>query len=256
MYNIWLFTLFLFKIKFLWLIINENIKKNDKNYNFWKSKYFFNYKKKMSSDGIKIVLIGESAVGKTCIIKRFTSGTFEIESISSLSAQISSKEIEINSQIYNIDIWDTAGQEKYRSLVKIFYKNSKAIIFVYDITNYKSFEELKKYWIPQTKQLLNENIVYGLVGNKSDLYEKEEVNENEARNFANQINAIFFLNSALNNSGINDLFKNVVHKIIDPSFDYLKDRNLIEDRNNKNIKLGKNNINNTNSKKNNCCKKK
>ena len=129
----------------------------------------------MSSDGIKIVLIGESAVGKTCIIKRFTSGTFEIESISSLSAQISSKEIEINSQIYNIDIWDTAGQEKYRSLVKIFYKNSKAIIFVYDITNYKSFEELKKYWIPQTKQLLNENIVYGLVGNKSDLYEKEEI---------------------------------------------------------------------------------
>jgi len=204
-----------------------------------------------STEGIKIVLIGESAVGKTSIIKRYTSDKFDLESISSLSAQISSKEIEINSQIYNLDIWDTAGQEKYRALVKIFYKNTKAIIFVYDITNYRSFEELKKYWIPQTKEVSDENIVFALVGNKSDLYEKEEVNENEAREFAKQINAIFFLTSALDRSGIDDLFLNVAHKIIDPSFDYSKTRNL-SGNNNHGVKL---NAKNTDEKKRNCCRK-
>ena len=139
-----------------------------------------------------MVLIGESAVGKTSIIKRFTSDKFEIDSLSSLSAQISSKEIEINSQIYNLDIWDTAGQEKYRALVKVFYKNSKAIILVYDITNHKTFNELKNYWFPQTKENSDKNVVYRLVVTKSDLYDKEEVNENEAREFAKEINAIFF----------------------------------------------------------------
>ncbi len=197
-----------------------------------------------------MVLIGESAVGKTSIIKRFTSDKFEIDSLSSLSAQISSKEIEINSQIYNLDIWDTAGQEKYRALVKIFYKNTKAIIFVYDITNYRSFEELKKYWIPQTKEVSDENIVFALVGNKSDLYEKEEVNENEAREFAKQINAIFFLTSALNKNGINDLFNQLAQKIVDPNFNHLKESNL-NGNIHKNLKLTKND---TNSKKKGCCK--
>ena len=196
-----------------------------------------------------MVLIGESAVGKTSIIKRFTSDKFEIDSLSSLSAQISSKEIEINSQIYNLDIWDTAGQEKYRALVKVFYKNSKAIILVYDITNQKTFYELKNYWFPQTKENSDKNVIYGLVGNKSDLYDKEEVNENEAREFAKEINAMFFLTSALNKQGINDLFNKIAHKIVDPNFDHLKESNL-NGNIHKTIKLAKNV---PNSKKKGCC---
>ena len=203
-----------------------------------------------SVEGIKMVLIGESAVGKTSIIKRFTSDKFEIDSLSSLSAQISSKEIEINSQIYNLDIWDTAGQEKYRALVKVFYKNSKAIILVYDITNQKSFDEVKNYWFPQTKENSDKDVVYGLVGNKSDLYDKEEVNENEAREFAKEINAIFFLTSALNKNGINDLFNQLAQKIVDPNFNHLKESNL-NGNIHKNLKLTKND---TNSKKKGCCK--
>ena len=194
------------------------------------------------TESIKIVLLGETAVGKTSIIQRFITDSFNSNCISSLSAQFNSKTMEINGETLKIDIWDTAGQEKYRSLARIFYKDAKVIVFIYDITNKKTFEEIKNYWFPQTKDNCENNVIYALVGNKNDLYEKEEVNEIDAINYAKEINAVFTTASALSNVGINSLFETLGQKLINKDNNNNKIENKVEivDNNNKSIKLSKN----------------
>ena len=100
----------------------------------------------------KVVIIGESGVGKTCIISRFINDTFNPGQVPTLSASFVEKNIEFkeyDGKIIKFLIWDTAGQERFRSIGKIFYNDAKAIIMVYDITNEKSFEEIKNYWYNQ-----------------------------------------------------------------------------------------------------------
>ena len=170
--------------------------------------------------GCKVVLVGESAVGKTCIISRFISGAFDSNVSSTNGASYASKNVQYDKLGKNLllDVWDTAGQEKYRALTKFFYKDAKVAILVYDITRYYTFKSIKEFWYEQVKENGPKNIVIGIAGNKCDLYEKEEVNENEAREFAASIGAIFALTSAQNNSGINELFRDVGNKYLDPNF--------------------------------------
>jgi Ras-related protein Rab-22 len=170
--------------------------------------------------GCKVVLVGESAVGKTCIISRFISGAFDSNVSSTNGASYASKNVQYDKLGKNLllDVWDTAGQEKYRALTKFFYKDAKVAILVYDITRYDTFKSIKEFWYEQVKENGPKNIVIGIAGNKCDLYEKEDVNENEAREFAASIGAIFALTSAQNNSGINELFRDVGNKYLDPNF--------------------------------------
>ena len=170
--------------------------------------------------GCKVVLVGESAVGKTCIISRFISGAFDSNVSSTNGASYASKNVQYDKLGKNLllDVWDTAGQEKYRALTKFFYKDAKVAILVYDITRYDTFKSIKEFWYEQVKENGPKNIVIGIAGNKCDLYEKEEVNENEAREFAASIGAIFALTSAQNNSGISELFRDVGNKYLDPNF--------------------------------------
>ena len=101
----------------------------------------------------KVVLIGESGVGKTSIITRYISDTFSSTLSPTSGANFTTKTVDIKeyNQKIKFEIWDTAGQEKYRSLAKVFYKNSSACILVYDITRRNSFEELKNFWINEIK---------------------------------------------------------------------------------------------------------
>ena len=174
------------------------------------------------TESIKIVLLGESGTGKTSIIAQFTRGEFDPNVVTSISAQFISKLTYISEydKTIKFDIWDTAGQEKFRSLAQIFYKDAKAIILVYDITNLKSFEELKNYWYPKVKENCQSDIILGLAGNKDDLYENEQVSSQDAQNFADEIGAIYKKTSALNNTNIQFIFECIGKKYIDSSFDY------------------------------------
>ena len=175
---------------------------------------------KNNSGGIKIVLLGDSGVGKTCIISRYISGSFEANEKSTNGASYASKRVDypdIKKSLI-LDIWDTAGQEKFKALTKFFYKDAAIVILVYDITRRDSFDNLKNVWHPEVLEHGAKDLVFGVVGNKSDLYESEAVPETEARDFAKSINALFALTSAQNNSGIDELFYNIGNKYLDPNF--------------------------------------
>jgi len=186
--------------------------------------------------GCKVVLIGESGVGKTSIISRYVSGDFIEEVASTNGASYTSKNLIFPDLGKNLllDIWDTAGQEKYRALTKYFYKDALVAILVYDIKREDSFKTLKEYWYPQVKENCASNVVIGLAGNKCDLFEDEEVSENDARAFADEIGAVFELTSAKNNIGINELFEDVGNKYFDPNFQQrvkiLQQQNILDGR--------------------------
>ena len=166
----------------------------------------------------KVVLLGDSGVGKTCIISRYISGAFDQNSPTTNGASYASKIVEIANKSVSLDIWDTAGQEKYKSLTKFFYKDAKVAILVYDITQKESFTNMKQYWYEQLKEFGSKDIIIGVAGNKCDMYEKEDVSENEGKEFAEQIGAFFEMTSAKNNTGINDLFMNAAQRFFDPNY--------------------------------------
>ena len=165
----------------------------------------------------KIVLLGDIGVGKTCLMSRFICGTFDANMNSTKGVIFSKREIGYPNfgKILNLDIWDTAGQEKYKRLTKFFYKDADMVILVYDITRKESFDNLKHFWYKELQEYGNKDIVIGIAGNKSDLYDNEEVSEKEAREFAKSIDAIFWLISAKNDSGIDKLFEDIGNKYLE-----------------------------------------
>ena len=173
-------------------------------------------------ESIKVVLVGESGVGKTSIIQQFTTKKFDPHRETSLSAQFISKTVnfqDLGKEI-KFDIWDTVGQEKYRSLAKIFYKDAKVIVFVYDITTEYSFNELKNYWYEETRSNTDGSPILAVVGNKIDLYKDQKVSNNDGKEFAEKIGAIFQTTSAQSDSGISTLFDNIGKTYLIPNFDY------------------------------------
>ena len=165
----------------------------------------------------KIILIGNLNVGKTSIKARFANEVFDPSSTDLYIRKTISFQ---NGKSVEIDLWDTAGQERYRALPKIFYKNSKAVILVYDITDKNSFTELKDYWYQQVKANCNSDVIFAIAANKSDLSEKIKVDNEEGEKFAKSIGAIFVSTSAKNNTGIEVLFEYIVQKILNLNFNF------------------------------------
>ena len=167
----------------------------------------------MSIESFKVVLVGESGVGKTSIITQFIDQTFQEDQQSTTGGTFSTKSVVCDGgKVLKFEIWDTAGQEKYRSLTTMFYKDANAAVMVYDVTRADSFEEIKNYWSNQIKDNSPENIILAIAANKSDLIEQETVDEGEARNFAKELNAIFVTTSAKSSEGINSLFEEIAKK--------------------------------------------
>ena len=173
----------------------------------------------MNNSG-KIVLVGDAGCGKTCIIHRYVNNKFEKSQMTTACPSVCTKTIsypEYNKTI-NFDIWDTAGQEIYRAISKLFYKGASIGFLVYDVTSKKSFNSLKDYWYNELKENTESDIIFNIVGNKVDLYETEQVTEDEGKKFAKSINAGFYLTSAKSSLRINELFFESGKKFIDPHF--------------------------------------
>ena len=151
----------------------------------------------MSDDrGIKVVLLGESGVGKTNLIRVSMGKPFDKNENSTISSSYYENDIVINNKKYLYCLWDTAGQEVYRSLNKIFIKESKIIIIVFAINTEESFEQID-FWLNYTKEILgNDNYIVGLVGNKSDLYEDQAISEQTINKKAEEMQVKYKITSA------------------------------------------------------------
>ena len=177
----------------------------------------------------KIVLLGEAGVGKTSIITRYISGSFSQIVMTSTGSSFVAKKIELeDKKKVKLQIWDTAGQEKYRSLAKIFYQSAAVAVLVYDITLKKSFEQIKEYWVKEIKENAPEDIIIAIAANKSDDYLNQEVTMDEGKELAKSLDALFICTSAKLGNGIDDLFKLSGEKFLNPN------KNIAESYMNKN----------------------
>lgn len=147
----------------------------------------------------KIVLLGESSVGKTSILYRFTNDDFIESQIPTIGMAFSKKVVERNNMRISLEIWDTAGQEKYRKIAPIYYRNAQGVIIVIDLTRGDGIDEAKK-WLDEVEEYLNQDSVKFLVGNKSDLIDDIRI-EKEAEEFAKQRGMSYLSVSAKN--GVN-----------------------------------------------------
>ena len=182
----------------------------------------------------KVVLVGDSGVGKTCLIQRYVNDKYSDDTESTSASTYTYKIVEYKdyNKSISLDIWDTAGQEVYRAMARNFYLNASIGILVYDVRRRESFESIKDYWYDQLKQSGEENIVLGIAGNKCDLFQEEKVTEEEAKKYAKSIGAVFHLTSCKESIGIDELFEECGKK-------YLEVNNLIgkEENNEKKEKI-------------------
>ena len=163
--------------------------------------------KDSSSDYIlKYIIIGDASVGKSNILLRYVYSTFKEEYQLTIGVEFGEKTLEINNKNFKIQIWDTAGQEQFRSITRSYYKNSVCAIVVYDITRRETFENVVN-WIEDCKNNSSRSILIVLVGNKSDLESDRQIMTEEGKEFANKYGVKFFETSAKNKININEIFK-------------------------------------------------
>ena len=161
---------------------------------------------------LKIIIIGDSSVGKSNILAVYNDGKFNENLQPSIGVEFIAKNIEIENTKFRLQIWDTAGQESFLSMTKVYYKNSCCAFIVYDITEKKSFDHVE-FWLNELKNEAPESILYVLIGNKSDLYEKRVISFEQGSDYAKKHKMMFFETSARNKIDIDNIFKETVKRI-------------------------------------------
>ena len=174
-----------------------------------------NFENDNENNKIKIVLVGEVATGKTSLINAYLGESFKKDLASTITPSVSQRKIKIRNNEYLVNIWDTVGQEQYRSLTKIFIKGSHVVIFVYDITNKETFNSLD-FWVKSVEQFLGKEPIFGIVGNKTDLFEKQVVEREKGEKFAKENGALFLETSAKDDA---KGFRKFVHELIEEFLD-------------------------------------
>ena len=160
----------------------------------------------------KLVLLGDSSVGKTSIARRMTSNTFSEYEESTIGASFMTKHIETSKEQINYEIWDTAGQERYRSLAPMYYRGAQCVFLVFDLTNRDSYESIKN-WEKEIKNNAKDVVLTILIGNKSDLCATRKIAESEVEEYAESISAKYYETSA--KSGIRiDVMQDYMNKML------------------------------------------
>ena len=200
----------------------------------------------MSSDSsktFKILTIGESGVGKTCILRRFVENKFLKNHLATIGIDFKTKTLNINNQEIKLKIWDTAGQERFRNITTQYYKGADGIVLIYDVTDDASYEKIRDWMAQILSNTKREDIGLVLLGNKCDM-EPRAVTEEQGNKMAEELQVSYFETSALTGQGINEAFNELTRDIMK--------RKGVDNGGNENLELN-NNISKKKKDGNGCC---
>ena len=196
----------------------------------------------------QFLLLGDTEVGKTCLINRYTNGVFKEEYTSTVGIDFYTKPEEINNKTVQVKIWDTVGQERFRALTPSFLRNAEGVVIVFDVTSQESFDNVKG-WINSVKSNIGENVIpIIIVGNKIDMENMREISKEDGNKIASENGYKYFETSAKTGKGVDEAFKEIVNQILD-----IQDKNddeKVDER--PSVKIHKDN-NKDNQKKKGCC---
>lgn len=160
----------------------------------------------------KLVLLGDTAVGKSCLVVRFVRDEFFEFQEPTIGAAFLTQSVATGTATVKFEIWDTAGQERYRSLAPMYYRGAAAAIVVYDITNKDSFNGAKS-WVKELQRRGDPNAVIALAGNKADLHSKRKIDYQEAQQYAEENGIMHIETSAKSDTNVKSLFHEIAHKL-------------------------------------------
>ena len=199
---------------------------------------------------LKIVVVGDSGVGKTNLIKRFISNEFSENFKATIGVEFMSKTYRINKHLFKVEIWDTAGQERYKSITAVYYKGAKGALVVYDTTDKSTFDNIDK-WMLEIKDKTSKDIKLMIVGNKIDLKDEREVKNEEAMKKAESLRIPLMEASALDSTNVKEVFYDLLKEIYKDMKDNLNNPENKYQNEKKGIDLNTNI--NSEKKKSKCC---
>ena len=192
----------------------------------------------------QILIIGDSSVGKTCLIQRYANGIFKEDYTTTVGLDFHTKQEMINNLTVSIKLWDTAGQERFKALTPSFFRNAEGVVLAYDVTNSESFDNLK-FWINSIKTNLFEKNIFIpiiIIGNKIDLEDMRDISKDIANKFAKENNFKYFETSAKTGEGVDEAFRDLVNQILansDKNEEAAKERKSVKIEENKDDKQKK-----------------
>ena len=163
----------------------------------------------------KILLLGDSSVGKTCILTRYSENTFQEDHLATIGLDFKQKNVNLeNGKSVKVQIWDTAGQDRFKSITKNYYKGAHGIMLIYDVTTRKSFDNVRN-WIDTIKEEVSDKVNIILVGNKIDNNDNRQVTTEEGQEIANEYKLPFYETSAKTGDNIDKAFNDLITRVVD-----------------------------------------